>query len=122
LVVIIDNPFGKYVPPNRLLFTVNWGQWYNSAYHHKVKDPAKHFMMPISFACDERHLQSGGKATSQPLLFTTSILNQKTGNLPVAWCTLGYINNLPLIQSSMEDKIYSKELKAAHLHAIFKSF
>ncbi len=119
--VNVDDPFGKYVPPNGLLSTVNSGQWYNTAYRHKVKDPSKDFMMPIIFACDETHLQKGGKAASWPLLFTTSILNQKSRNLPIAWRTLGYINDLSLIQSSAEDKNLSKELKAERLHAIFKT-
>ena len=54
--VTVGNPFGKYVPPNGLLSTVNSGQWYNSAYRHEVKDPSKDFLMPIIFACDETHL------------------------------------------------------------------
>ena len=119
--VNVDDPFGKYVPPDGLLSTVNSGQWYNSAYHHEVKDPAKDFMMPIIIACDETHLRKGGKAASWPLLFTTSILNQKMRNLPIAWRTLGYINDLSLLQSSAEDKNLSKELKAERLHSIFKT-
>jgi hypothetical protein len=119
--VTVGNPFGKYVPPNGLLSTVNSGQWYNLAYRHEVKDPSKDFLMPIIFACDETHLRKGGKAASWPLLFTTSILNQKMRNLPIAWRTLGYINDLSLIQSSAEDKNLSKEVKAQRLHAIFKT-
>jgi hypothetical protein len=45
--VNVDDPFGKYVPPNGLLSTVNSGQWYQSAYRHEVKDPKTDFMMPI---------------------------------------------------------------------------
>jgi hypothetical protein len=75
----------------------------------------------IIFACDETHLRKCGKAASWRLLFTTSILNQKTRNLPFAWRTLGYINDLSLIQSSAEDKNLSKELKAERLPAIFKT-
>jgi hypothetical protein len=115
--VNVDNPFGKHVPPNRLLSTVNSGHWYNSAYCHKVKNPSKDFMMPIIFACDETHLRKGGKAASWPLLFNTSILNQKSRNLPtIAWPTLGYINDLSLIQSSAKDRYLSKELKAERCH------
>ncbi len=77
--------------------------------------------MPIIFACEETHLLQGGKTASWPILFTTSILNQKTRNLPIAWRTLGYINDLSLIQSSAEDKDLSKEEKAERLHAIFKT-
>jgi hypothetical protein len=119
--VNLEDPYGKYVLPNGLLSTVNLGQWYNSAYRHEVKDPAKDFMMPIIFACDKTHLRKGGKASSWPLLFTTLILNQKTRNLPIAWPSLGYINHLSLLQSSPEDKNLSKEVKAERQHAIFKT-
>jgi hypothetical protein len=78
-----DVPFGKYVPPKSgLLSTTNLGQWYNTAYCHEVKNPAKYFLMAIIMACDKTHLQKGGKASSWPHLFTTSILNQKVRNLP----------------------------------------
>ena len=77
--------------------------------------------MPIIFAYDKTHLQTGQQATSWQLLFTTSILNQQTRNLPIAWHTLGYLNNLTLIQLSPEDKDLSKELKAERLHPIFKN-
>jgi hypothetical protein len=120
--VNVDDPYGKYVPPNGLLLTVNLGQWYNSAYRHEVKDPSKDFMMPIIFACNETHLRKGGKASSWPLLFTTSILNQKTRNLPIVWRTLlGYINDLSLLQSTAEDTNLSQEVKAERLNAIFKT-
>jgi hypothetical protein len=87
-----------------------------------VKDPAKDFIMTIRFACDETHLQKGGKAASWPLLITTSILNQKTLNLPIVWRRLGYIYDLSLIQSSADDKNLSKKVKAERLYAIFKTF
>jgi hypothetical protein len=116
-----DNPFGKYISPTGLLSTINSGQWYNTAYHHEVTDPSKDFVMPIIMACDETYLRKGGKASSWPLVFTTSILNQKMRNLPIAWRTLGYINDLSLIQSSAEAKVQSKELKAERLHSIFKT-
>ncbi len=119
--VNINDPFGKYVPTNGLLSTTNSGQWYNQAYHHEVQDPATDFLMPIIMACDETNLRKGGKASSWPLLFTTSILNQKMRNLPIAWRTLGYINNLSYIQSAAEAQTQSKELKAERLHAIFKT-
>ena len=119
--VNINDPFGKYVSIDGLLSTTNSGQWYNMAYRHEVKNPAKDFLMPIIMACDETHLRKGSKAASWPLLFTTSILNQKLRNLPIAWRTLGYINDLSLIQSAAEDRNHSKELKAERLHAIFKT-
>jgi hypothetical protein len=116
-----DDRFGKYVSPNGLLSTINSGQWYNNAYRHKVKDPAKDFLMPIIMACDETYLRKGGKASSWPLLFTTSILNQENRNLPIAWRTLGYINDLSLIESAAEAREHSKELKAERLHSIFRT-
>ena len=116
----IKDPFGKYAATDDLLSTTNSGQWYENAYKHEVKNP-KDFLMPIIMACDETHLRKGSKASSWPLLFTTSILNQQMRNLPIAWRTLGYINDLSLIQSAAEDRNHTKELKAQRLHAIFKT-
>jgi hypothetical protein len=93
----VNDPFGKYVLPNGLLSTTNLGQWYNKACSYKVKDPAKDFIVLTIMACDKTHLQKDGNASSWPLLFTTSILNQEMRDLPIAWHTLGYINNLLLI-------------------------
>jgi hypothetical protein len=79
-----DLPFSNYFPINGLLSTTNSGQWSNMAYSHEVKDPANDFLMPIIIACDETRLQKGSKkASSMPLLLTTSILNQKMRNLVV---------------------------------------
>ena len=116
-----NDPFAKYTAPNNLLSTINSGRWYHDAYEKECKNPSTDFLMPIIMACDETHLQKGSKASSWPLLFTTSILNQKIRNLPIAWRTLGYINDLSLIQSAAEDKNNSTEKKAERLHAIFKT-
>jgi hypothetical protein len=48
-------------------------------------------------------------------------LNQKARNLPIEWRTLGYINDLSLLQLSTEDKNLTKELKDERLHALFKT-
>ena len=85
-----EDIFGKYVATNGLLSTINSGQWYHNAYLHEVTDPGNDFLMPIIMACDETHLRQGGKAASWPIVFTTSILNQKMRNRPIAWRTLGY--------------------------------
>jgi hypothetical protein len=77
--------------------------------------------MPIIMACDGMYLQKGGKASSWPLLFTTSILNQKMRNLPIAWHTLGHINILVFDPISHRGQNKSKELKAKCLYSIFKT-
>ncbi len=115
-----NDPFGKYEATNGLLSTTNSGQMYYQAYQHLVKNPDKDFLMPIIMTCDET--QTGtGKISSWPLLCTTSILNQKMRNLSIAWRTLGYINDLSLIQSAAEDSMHTKEVKAERLHSIFKT-
>jgi hypothetical protein len=77
-----DDPFEiRSTQQIEKLSTTDSGQWYNIAYCHKVKDPAKDFMIPIIIACDETCLRKGGKASSWPLLFTTLILNQTMRNL-----------------------------------------
>jgi hypothetical protein len=49
-------------------------------------------------------------------MLMVSILNQKMHILPIAWKCLGYMFDLSMIQSQAK----TKDLKAAHLHAIFK--
>ena len=42
-------------------------------------------------------------------------------NRPIAWRTLGYINDLSIMESKAENKQYSTTLKTERLHAIFKT-
>jgi hypothetical protein len=114
-----DGPFAKYVPPSGRLSTVDSGAIYNLAYKNCCKKP-NNFLVGIIFACDETNLQKGSKAGSWPLMFTVSILNQKMRNLPIAWKSLGFIFYLSMIQSQADAKGQSQDLKAEHLHAIFK--
>ena len=76
--------------------------------------------MPILFACDETKIGSVGKKGSWPLMFTTSILNQRLRNQPIAWRPLGYLYDLSLIISESETKKMSNNLKYARLHAMFE--
>ena len=78
------NPFGKYKSPNNILSAVNSGMQYEHAYKTMIKDKENDFLLPIIFACDETQVTNQGKATSCPLLFTTSILNQEMRNKPIA--------------------------------------
>ena len=71
-----DNPFGYYKAPDNVLSTVNSGMRYQEAYKAMIKDPDSEVLIPIIFACDETKVGSLGKATSWPLMFTTSILYQ----------------------------------------------
>ena len=119
-----EDRFGKYINATGLLSTINSGQWYHNAYLHEVTDPSKDFVMPIIMACDETNLRKGGKTSSCPLVFTTSILNQKMRNKHIAWRTLGYVNNLSLVESAAETKHNANDdtaLKPKRLHAIFKT-
>ena len=112
------NIFGKYQYPNQLLSTVNSGYRYKLAYSTMVQDPSKDFLMPIIFACDETKVSSQGKGSCWPLMFTTSILNQKKRNLPNAWRPLGYVYDTSLLLSSNEEKQLSKNTKYQRLHNI----
>ena len=98
------NRFGKYKSHNQNLSTVNSGERYQMAYENMIKDPEKDFLMPIIFATDETKVSSQGKGSCWPLLFTTSILNQSSRNLPTAWKPLGYIYDTSLLLSPNEEK------------------
>jgi hypothetical protein len=113
------DPFAKYASPFGRLSIVNSGAIYNLACKNRCKKP-NDFLVGIIFACDETKFKKGSKAGCWPLMFTVSILNQKMRNLPIAWKSLGYIFDLSMIQSQADAKRQSQDLKAEHLHAIFK--
>ena len=120
------NRFGKYKSENHIISSVNSGNRYELAYNTLINDPEKDFLMPIIFACDETKVSSQGKGSCWPLLFTTSILNQSSRNLPTAWKPLGYIYDTSLLLSQNEERKLRKPLKSLCLHqildAILESF
>ena len=116
-----ENVFGRYKASNNILSTVNSGHRYQLAYQSMIVDPKHDFLMPIIFACDETQVSSQGKASCWPLLFTTSILNQSTRNLPNAWRPLGYIYDTSLVLSANEEKQLGVTLKYTRLHKILEA-
>jgi hypothetical protein len=61
----------------------------NKAYKTLVKDPTTYFLLPICFACDETKLhKKTGKTSSWPLLFSTTLFNQKLKALELVHCLL----------------------------------
>jgi hypothetical protein len=116
-----NDPFGKYQSKDDFLTTVNSGAWYQTAYKNLVKDPNKDFLLPICFACDETKLAKTGKTGCWPLLFSTTIFNQKLRNLSTAWRPLGYLYDLNILDSKAEKKNQSNEYKGERLQAIFRT-
>ena len=116
-----QNPFGKYESEGGYLSTVNSGAWYQKAYKNLIKDPDKDFLLPICFACDETKLKGKGKTGCWPLLFSTTIFNQKLRNKSTAWRPLGYIYDLNIVDSKAERKGQTNEYKGERLHAIFRT-
>jgi hypothetical protein len=114
------NPFGKYASPDGLLGPVNSGTWYKNAYHTCIKDPTTDFLVPICFACDETKISGGGTAACWPLMFSTTLFNQKLRNQPIAWRPLGYIYDLTIEESDSMKAGQSSHLKYQRLHAIFE--
>jgi hypothetical protein len=113
------NPFGKYISPNGRVGAVNSGQWYQNAYHTCIKDPNTDFMVPICFACDESKLNNGNTGC-WPLMFSTTIFNQKLRNQSIAWRPLGYIYDLSIDETASIHNAQTSHLKYQRLHAIFK--
>ena len=116
-----QNPFGKYESEGGYFSTVNLGAWYQKAYKNLIKDPDKDFLLPICFACDETKLKGKGKTGCWPLLFSTTIFNQKLRNKSTAWRPLGYIYDLNIVDSKAERKGQTNEYKGERLHAIFRT-
>ena len=117
-----NNPFGKYKSQGNLLSTVNSGMRYQKAYKTMVQDKENDFLLPIIFACDKTQVTNLSKATSWPLLFTTSILNQEMRNKLNAWCLLGYIPNSTTYTSPKQEQQFSIDLKYTRLHQMLKQY
>jgi hypothetical protein len=116
-----ENPFGKYQSEGDYLTTVNSGAWYQTAYKNLIKDPEKDFLLPIVFACDETKLSKTGKTGCWPLLFTTTLFNQKLRNKASAWRPLGYVYDINIVDSKQERAHQSNEYKGERLHAVFRT-
>jgi hypothetical protein len=116
-----DDPFGKYVSADGRLGPVNSGMWYKTAYRTCVKDPATDFLVPICFACDEAQVSGSGNSACWPLMFSTTLFNQKLRNQPIAWRPLGYIYDLTIEESNSMKAGQSIHLKYQRLHAIFEA-
>ena len=86
-----------------------------------IISPDTEMLIPIIFAYDETKVSNQGKASSWPLIFTTSILNQTMRNKPSAWCLLGYIPDLRLNTPINEEKQFGVELKSIRLHQVLKT-
>lgn len=114
------DPFGKYIAPNGRIGAVHSAQWYQNAYHTCIKDPKTDFLVPICFACDEAKL-GGGTTGCWPLMFSTTIFNQKLRNKSIAWRPLGYIYDLSIDESSSLHSSQTTHLRYQRLHAIFKA-
>lgn len=115
--VNLDDPFSRYVSPGNILSCVNSGQWYNDAYDYCIKDP-NDFLCPIIFAIDESKLQGGGRTGAQPILFSTSLFNQKLRNTSLVWRPLGYIYDLDNIETQIERKAQGNDLKYSRFHSV----
>ena len=114
------DPFGKYVAPNGRIGAVHSAQWYQNAYQTCIKDPKTDFLVPICFACDEAKL-GGGTTGCWPLMFSTTIFNQKLRNKSIAWRPLGYIYDLSIDETSSLHNSQTTHLRYQRLHAIFKA-
>ena len=116
------NPFDKYKNNSNLLSVVNSGTWYRNAYNECIRDPEKEFLLPICFACDKTHIQKSGKASCWPLLFSTTLFNQKLRNKSIAWRPLGYIHDTSIYLSKSErhGSQLSSIMKSDQLHRIFE--
>jgi hypothetical protein len=116
-----DNLFGKYQSEGDYLTVPNSGAWYQSAYDDVIKDPEKDFLLPICFACDETKLTKTGKTGCWPLMFSTTLFNQKLRNNVSSWRPIGYIYDVNTIDSKEERGHQTNEYKGKRLHAIFQT-
>ena len=74
--------------------------------HKKYCKRENDLLCEITLFIDRTHLDSKGKHTVEPVLFTLGIFNQEFRNTDAAWRTIGYLPNLDLLapHADAEDK------------------
>ena len=112
-----NDPFAKYNCRNKKISCSNGASWYKHAWD-KVCTHPNDFMVPIICACNETNM---GRCGACPLLFSTTLLNQRCRNLAEAWRPLGFIYDLKLLKSNKQQAKMSGDLKAQQLHTVFKT-
>jgi hypothetical protein len=81
--------------------------------------PTKDFLLPICFACDETKVNNTGKTSCCPLLFSTTLFNQKVLNHSTDWHPLGHMYDLNILDSKANKGCQTNEYNGERLQAIF---
>ena len=115
LLIDAEDPFS--VPQEGcILDDLNSGWWHRET-HQQICTGDNELLLPIILFID------GGKITErlsvEPIVFTLGIFNRATRNLPSAWRTLGYIEN---VYNSTDTEAATKnaEAKARDYHSIIE--
>ncbi len=102
----VQNPFGKYVPPNpdtnqELLA----GQWYSRTWDAKIADPAREFLLVLELYLDKTGRTASLKSyCGKPVIMSTPLLNQACCQEASAWQLLGFIEDLDTYSSAKKSQ------------------
>ena len=115
LLIDLDEPFS--VPQEGcILDDLNSGWWHRET-HQEICTGDNELLLPIVLFID------GGKITErlsvEPIVFTLGIFNRATRNLPSAWRTLGYIENV-YNSSDTDASTKNAQAKARDYHFIME--
>jgi hypothetical protein len=72
----------------------NTGECHRNAWERLCRGKPRRLLCEISLFIDKTHLDSKGKHTLEPVLFTIGLFNRQFRNKPEAWRPIGYLPNL----------------------------
>jgi hypothetical protein len=96
-------------------------QWFRKAHQFHINDSSSEMLCPLLFFIDGIRIDSYGRSSLEPVIFTLGLFKRKIRNLTAAWRLLGLIPN-PQKTNSINYKKYKNgdDLKKIHYHQILE--
>ena len=97
-------------------------QWFANAHKSIIKDKNSEIVCPLIFFIDGISIDSYGRTSLEPVIFTMGIFKRQIRNLTSAWRVLGFIPN-PHKATPINYKRYKNgdDLKKYHYHQILEA-
>jgi hypothetical protein len=100
------NPFEKYVSPNqgndRELIA---SRWYARTYNARITDPSEQFLLVLELYLDKTGRTARlGSYRGEPVILSSSLLNQSCRQLASAWRLLSLIEDLEISSSAKKSQ------------------
>ena len=101
---------------------IDSSDWFKDAHNYIVRDKEIEILCPIILFIDGTPIDSYGRSSLEPVMFTLGIFNRKVRNLDAAWRVLGFVPNTEK-SCMMEYNTNTKEgsrMKKIHYHQLLQ--